>query len=62
MAHMEKFGEVFDHSVKADDDGLITAVFPFRKTGDALKVSFQFKRDSILNKMLIFRQWRMAKF
>ncbi|NP_001348729.1 RRM domain-containing protein [Caenorhabditis elegans] len=37
MAHMEKFGEVFDHSVKADDDGLITAVFPFRKTGDALK-------------------------
>lgn len=37
MAHMETFGEVFDHSVKADDDGLITAVFPFRRTGDALK-------------------------
>ncbi|CAL2036231.1 unnamed protein product [Caenorhabditis brenneri] len=38
MAHMETFGEVFDHSVKADDDdGLITAVFPFRKTADALK-------------------------
>ncbi|CAO4369168.1 unnamed protein product [Caenorhabditis nigoni] len=38
MAHMEKFGEVFDHSVKAEDDGLMTAVFPFRKTADALKV------------------------
>uniref|UniRef100_A0A1I7TB44 C3H1-type domain-containing protein n=1 Tax=Caenorhabditis tropicalis TaxID=1561998 RepID=A0A1I7TB44_9PELO len=37
MAHMEKFGEVFDHSVKADDDGLMTAVFPFRRTDDALK-------------------------
>uniref|UniRef100_A0A1I7UME4 RRM domain-containing protein n=1 Tax=Caenorhabditis tropicalis TaxID=1561998 RepID=A0A1I7UME4_9PELO len=37
MAHMEKFGEVFDQSVKADDDGLMTAVFPFRRTDDALK-------------------------
>lgn len=37
MAQMELFGEVFDHSVKADEDGLMTAVFPFKKTSDALK-------------------------
>lgn len=37
MAHMEKFGEVFDHSVKANEDGLMTAVFPFRRAADAQK-------------------------
>uniref|UniRef100_A0A8R1HMS6 C3H1-type domain-containing protein n=1 Tax=Caenorhabditis japonica TaxID=281687 RepID=A0A8R1HMS6_CAEJA len=37
MAHMEKFGEVFDTSVKVDD-GLATAVFPFKHSADALKV------------------------
>ncbi|CAI2348154.1 unnamed protein product [Caenorhabditis sp. 36 PRJEB53466] len=37
MVHMEQFGEVFDTSVKVED-GLATAIFPFKRTSDALKV------------------------